>query len=189
MKKELQLLKKEDFEKLGQMEKRVAIARDVIARISAGKIKAEQGYLFNNKSVLEREEGQKSLQTIFNENTCEVCAKGGLICSWVGNFNKYNNLDMFDQNILSNHYPVELIEIFGRKLLDAIEACFEGQTYSWHDGEFNEFICKFVDENCDKIIKTLYNKYKSNSNRLKAIMKNIIDNGGSLQVTKELTIG
>lgn len=179
----LQLLNFEQFSTLSQMEKRVAIAQDVIARISAGKIQAIQGSLFQSKSGLNND--KTSLQQSFNQNLCEVCAKGGLICSWVGNFNKYNDIYDFSEDV-EQGYPAELIEIFGKKLLDAIEVCFEGKTYPWHNEEFDEYIKDNIDF---RNIPTLFNKYKNNSNRLKAIMQNIIDNQGILEVTKTLTVG
>lgn len=160
----MKLLNKEEFDKLTQNEKRVAICRDVIARIDAQKIQPNHGYFFNGKEEV-YENVSVPVQEQINNTTCSVCAKGAIFCSWVGNFNnvdhtelKYANEDVYTWD---RHVP-ELMDIFGREMLDNLEAAFEGDVYNWHyDGDVTRHYARaFYDYD------------------LRGIMEYIIANGG-----------
>jgi hypothetical protein len=156
----LTLLNREEFDKLSNEEKRVAVARDVIKRLDLDLLSV-QGTFFD-----ERHNIVGSPQEFINSNTCHVCAKGAMICSWIGNFNCYsrNEISGFAMNFddyenRSHVYPKELIEIFGVTMLNEIEMEFEG----WETGHNEEeYECSH------KYIKDL-----------RGIMQNIIDNNGS----------
>lgn len=169
----LKLLNKEEFDKLTNPEKRVAIAKDVIARIDANLIKPFSGSLFANRDSVFKMDSTP--QENFNNKKCEVCAKGALMCSWIGNFNEYDHWQVaamdYGLDTKDNTYPVELLDIFGREMLDDIEAAFEGFVYCWHyDYEKYKKILfvRDYDLECDKT-------YQHN---MKGIMQNIIDNNG-----------
>ncbi len=153
----LQLLNKEEFSALSPAKKRVAIAKDVIQRDRANLFDTSWTGFFNE--VHDTEFRESNPQEYFNQKTCHVCAKGAIMCSWVGNFNSYSADDVRGFDFIfhdtrtakrRNLYPKELIDIFGIKMLDLIEAEFEG----W---------------------KTATCKYKRN---LRAIMENVVANKG-----------
>ena len=57
------------------------------------------------------------------------------MCSWVGNFDNcdFDSILGFGERLgRYGSYPKELLDIFGRKMLDNIEAAFETFSYSWH---------------------------------------------------------
>lgn len=160
----LKLIKAADFNKLTNAQKRVAIARDVLARINAKLIKPKDGIFFSNKYDIE--DGKTTVKTFVNKTQCSVCAKGALFCSWVGNFNNFDKEDLWHVNEeLGEKFPEELLNIFGRVMLDSIEYNFEGCHYDW--------ICKEA--------VALGSKYGYCHN-LEAIMENIIDNNGEFVI-------
>jgi hypothetical protein len=127
-------INKKKFDELSKPEQRVEICKDVIARIKAKLVVPTYGSFWD--SVVQGAP-ENSLQTQINNSTCSVCAKGALFCGWVGNFNKVTveefNEGCFLENVeeLKRVSP-ELVKLFGEKMLDNIEAAFEGEPYSWH---------------------------------------------------------
>lgn len=161
----MKLIDQATFEQLSPAEKRIAICRDVIARIDGGLICPQNGSFFANFELIRNEE--QSPQETLNTRECQVCAKGALMCSWVGNFNKadWHTLEGFDESLnYINYpsYPEQLLEIFGREMLDNIEAAFEGAEYCWH-----------YDELLTKPYADAFLGYN-----LRGIMEYIIKNGG-----------
>jgi len=161
----LQLINKTEFNKLSAAQKRVAIAKDVLLRIKKKNIKQYQGDFFLNKEdIFEELDEKDSIQDAINSSQCEVCAKGALVCSWVGNFNKVKKEDIesFEVNLVfEDAAPKGLVKLFGRDMLDSIEYNFEGEDYAWTS---------------HNALRKGYNK-KYNNN-LRAIMQNIIENEG-----------
>jgi len=130
----MKLLNKDEFDKLSQNEKRIAICRDVIARIDALKIRPSHGIFFGDKEEV-YEKVSVPVQEQINNNACSVCAKGAIFCSWVGNFNNVDHTQLrgtFEEIYTWDRYVPELVDIFGREMLDNIEAAFEGDAYNWH---------------------------------------------------------
>lgn len=113
-------------------------------------------------------------QEFINENKCEACAKGSIFCSWVGNFNKvdWRLFTTIDETV-DSYYPKTLLKVFPRKMLDNIEAAFEGAVYDWHynytDKHNGSYAVAFTD-------------YKNLDEKLIAIMNNIIDNKGEFEI-------
>ena len=163
------LIEKEKFDALSNSEKRVAIAKDVILRIYNEKIVSNVGHLIGNSNSIENSD--LPIQEFFNKKPCHVCAKGALICSWVGNFNHYSKVNVlgFDMDLRYEQprYPVELVEIFGREMLDNIELAFEQELYSWHINHSE------LRDNFDSDWESPY--YED----IQAIMENIIKNKGT----------
>lgn len=168
------LILKPDFDKLSRKEKRIAICKDVIERININLIKPFGGAFWYNAGSLRTTSA--SPKDVMNEKTCTVCAKGALFCSWVGNFNEVEwtaaakkSLEEVDK---LKWVAPELVNIFGREMLDNIEAAFEGTTYPWHNNRTlaESYTEKFhgYDEDADD-----YNQHV-----LKSIMQTIIDNDG-----------
>jgi hypothetical protein len=134
----LNLLNKSYFNALTRNYQRVAICMDVIARLNAEKILPHSGNFFNNRNIIAGYT-RLTVQESINTNTCEVCAKGALFCSWVGNFNNVERegLERVSEvaDDLTRVVP-ELVAIFGQEMLDQIEAAFEGETYCWHYDQY-----------------------------------------------------
>jgi hypothetical protein len=162
----MNLLNKTDFDALAPNEQRIAICKDVIARLDAQKLIPNHGNFFINRDcVVSDSDLSLSVQESINTKPCQTCAKGALFCSWVGNFNNVerDGLELVNEvtNSMTNIVP-ELVAIFGREMLDNIEAAFEQGVYYWH---YDEYVAlKYVDAFVD------YD--------LKGIMQYIVDNGG-----------
>lgn len=169
------MISKQKFDKLSKAQKRIEICRDVLKRIKAHKIRPSRGYLIENKPVYRFNDADSQTQAFnfVNLNTCKVCAKGALMCSWVGNFKGYSceNISQFQYELDRSLYPQELLAIFGREMLDNIEAAFEwriGNVY-WH---------------CNPEMSRKYSKaFKKKS--LSYIMKYIIANKGKFPLPKK----
>jgi hypothetical protein len=162
----MNLLNKTDFDALAPNEQRAAICKDVIARLNAQKIVPNHGNFFINRdSVVSYSDLSLSVQESINTKPCQACAKGALFCSWVGNFNNVerDGLERVNEvtNSMANTVP-ELVTIFGREMLDNIEAAFEGDAYCWH-----------YDEYATQMYAEAFSSYD-----LKGIMQYIVDNGG-----------
>lgn len=131
------LIDKEAFDKLSLNEKRVALAKDVIARINTENFVEYSGQLFRGPASLKTDMNPK---TAINNHTCEVCARGAILCSWIGNFNKvgWDALIKFTPaaprrtEYDSMFFPNQLLEVFDKEMLDNMEAVFEASTYGWH---------------------------------------------------------
>jgi hypothetical protein len=153
------MIDKTTFDNLSIIEKRKAIAKDVIARLKSKNLVPINGELV----IMTLSSITDSLQTQINNNKCKVCAKGALICSWIGNFNRYEDLSKFDYDLNNrSNYPAELLEIFGRDMLDRMEAAFEGEVFAW---------CYYHSQVSEFCINTPY------VNDLEGIMKEIAKTG------------
>jgi hypothetical protein len=129
----MKLLNKKKFAALSRNEQRKVICQDVLKRIELDLIKPNSGQFFKNKYSVG--EGNQTPQEVVNSKKCEVCAKGALMCSWVGNFNNcdFDSFYNFSEELRDSiRYPHELLAIFGRDMLDNIEAAFENTSYNWH---------------------------------------------------------
>lgn len=171
----MKLLDRKEFDALPKNEQRVRIAIDVVARINAGVLQPAEGNLLSfydeddeSFEAFDSPFGYKkeipNIQEYFNNNNdCGACAKGALVCSWVGNFNHYTYSDVrnMEYDLHTHSYPKELIDIFGTDMLNLMEVEFEGQIFPWSDFSFS-----FVN---------ITGNYKHN---LIKIMENIIDNDG-----------
>jgi hypothetical protein len=162
----MNLLNKTDFDALASNEQRAAICKDVIARLNAQKLIPNHGNFFINRdSVVSYSDLSLTVQESINTKPCQTCAKGALFCSWVGNFNNVDRTGLERVNLvvssMANIVP-ELVGIFGREMLDNIEAAFECDTYCWH-----------YDEYATQQYAEAFRSYD-----LKGIMQYIVDNGG-----------
>lgn len=160
------LIDKKKFVKMNKMRRRVAIAKDVIARVDARLIIPHRGAMFTDDTKWNMR-ASKTAQEFLNSKPCHVCAKGAFVCSWVGNFNHYdaNDIRMFKFDMKGEKpYPKELLDIFGLDQLSIIEREFEQCQYSWSTVKYPSF-----SPNADS-------PYYKN---IKAIMENIVKNKGT----------
>jgi hypothetical protein len=184
--KQTTLIDKKTFDKLSLNEKRVALAKDVIARIEADNFKENSGELFRGAASYKTGLDPKDA---INNNTCEVCARGAILCSWIGNFNevKWNEIDhILPQSRVSSPlvsvysstlFPPQILEVFGREMLDNMEAAFEATTYDWHYDE-NE-TRKYADAFCREVeVEGYYEDTVTVGAPIIEIMEHIIHNNG-----------
>lgn len=165
-----------EFKKMTQDEKRVRIAKDVLASLKANKIIATPGSYCdvnsNNYKSLENKSFQKLLLKE-NEVSCEVCAIGSLFVSLVSRENDFR----FKSNQLISGGTEAVLGIkdmikklhplFTKKQLFLMELVFEGD-------DINN---KFKDKTEEKAYQ-IYKKFNTYEERLKYIMKNVIKNKG-----------
>ena len=175
---------KKEFSKLTKAEKRVAVAKDVLARIKTKNITPVSGTFFCSKT-----QPEGSIKNELKNNKCGACAKGSLFLSFIGFTNKFNFNDFdiktssFGDYIddkfkyfvtrgeeLNSDEMKRLSVLFSRKQLSVIETAYEGSVYYW-----NEEITNKEENAC----MAFYDKHNSTTERLTAICNNIIKNKGT----------
>lgn len=157
-------ISKRAFDKMTPAQKRVTIAKDVLARIRAGKIIDTHGIYFSipderlsanvrrydwdsdsysvEAKILQKASAQKLVESM----ACEACAKGACFISWIANFNERTINEM---RLWEGTLPKEFKGIFPYTIWSAIESAYEGydgrgdKTLGWvmenlikHEGNF-----------------------------------------------------
>ncbi len=139
-----------NFDKMTAAQKRVAIAKDVIAQLGKEKYNAESGtYLQLDESLPSNKKQQ--LIDIFADPempTCTVCARGAMFCSAVRKFNDctVGNVNGSDaSNLVSSNFQKYERKFFSYKQVSLIESAFEVEPfgcyssrqgkYDWDTGE------------------------------------------------------
>lgn len=169
----------EKFKKMTLSEKRIAIAKDVIENIESKKFVAKRGTYFVAKTKEGVETNNVQLQELIlcgDVEQCTVCGIGAIFASkvCVSNDFKVNkkSLDvgyivLYDTDMIS-----QLNEIFNEYELRYIEIAFEGILDMSIDNDVY-----FSEKETIKAMN-FYETYPDQTNRLIAIMKNIIKNDG-----------
>lgn len=177
------------FSRLTKSEKRIAIAKDVLAQIKLKTFVAKEGvYLnVNFKNSIKFKEQDKletcQLNTLIQDNkvTCQVCALGSVFTSHV---NKTNHLK-YNEVYLNEDQPEmqdRLKNIFSINQLNLIECAFEKRVIS-DDGDYIEkwdgirYVMTEIGQKAVKFGKS----HRGNTKRLVAIMENIIKNKGEFK--------
>jgi hypothetical protein len=176
-------MNKQEFDKLPVKERRVLMAKEVLSRLRRGKIKEKRGeYLISPKynkdigiwgrsyykapwsSETERRATEKlkklhqqSAQEVFENDTCYVCAKGGLVYTWVILFNNKKIVEVINEATLP-----QINRIFPKKMRDMMEYLFEGKRVS-------------SDLPLSLPSLDILSRWS-----IKKVMQNIVDNGGVL---------
>lgn len=154
------------FNALTKPEKRIAIARDVLAQIAAEKIEVEGGSYFQlDLPVTCKFTEDTDLQSLLPKaRECTVCAKGALFFAHVGIADKVTvGYQRYRSSVCLDEVDVcsPLLAYFTQSQLDAIEGCFEGGM----NGEGDEWNYLFPDA----------------TTRLRAICENIITHEGKFK--------
>lgn len=174
----------EEFKKATKAQKRVMIAKDVLAQIKTKRYVGESGCWVqtNINATCEKDlKDEDSVQELFAEKkieSCNVCALGGLFMSCT---NLNNNTTV--QDLKNEFYIGDLVadddkisnglnRIFTQKQLMLIEIYFEGSQ-----GYFRDNLSS------DEKAETFLENY-SDDERLEMIMQNIIDNNGTFKPSK-----
>jgi len=153
------------FNESTKAQKRVMIAQDCIDRIGCNLIQANTGSFIVYK-------GSNVNQARVNATTCEVCAKGGLLASYIGRVNNFN--DECLGNSEDNEAHKKLLEVFTLRQLAIIEYAFEGTQY----------ICSVsISHDMQNKLEKFFNEnYADDDKRLIKICENIIKNKGTFKL-------
>jgi hypothetical protein len=182
------------FKKATKAQKRVMIAQDVLAQIKAKRYVAEQGTWalpkFSDNFCNTDPTGKESVQQLFASKeieSCNVCALGGLFMSCT-NLNNHTTYDQFNSenddigSLISYEEGLsnELDVFFSKNQLTLIEIYFEnGEGYFSIDNETVDTGSRFYKSIDFDHVNSFNDKYQNDDDRLKAIMKNIVENNGT----------
>ncbi len=163
-------------------EKRVEIAKDVLAQLRAEKIVASQGtYCFLDADI----QGTEELREEVKGARCEVCALGALFMGDIRKNDKCKGVDVglgLEPDGFVNHYIDEramrdrLGKLFSVKQTALIECAFEKGIDPTNSLSENEYATATA----------FGNRYEDSSERLRVIMRNIIRNDGQFKLPKKL---
>lgn len=170
-----------EFKKATKAQKRVMIAKDVLAQIKTKRYVAESGCWVQtniNAACKENLKDEDSVQELFAEKkieSCNVCALGGLFMSCTNLNNNTTVQDLYNEQYLGDFVADDdkisngLNRIFTQKQLMLIESYFEGSEGYFRGG--------------NEKTETFLESYNDNE-RLEMIMQNIIDNNGTFKPSK-----
>lgn len=135
------------FNKKTKLEKRVAIAKDVLLQLKANKYIATRGvYLHADKPIADIPHyGEVQLQPILLKNNapkCEVCARGAMFCSAVrlgNNFNINRHNTSCEKRIYSASFENIEKSIFSSSIISKIEEYFENSDHI-HENDIDAMI-------------------------------------------------
>lgn len=174
----------EKFKSATKAERAVMVAKDALSMLGRGKISASTGdwvtLPMSVLEVIEQLEDTRDIQICDltdseDFNDCKACALGALMLSEIRHTNK---LTINDTNIYLGveyeDYGYRLDKIFSPTQQKLMEFAFEGGR-----GYF-----KFNDIPTNQIPKLnrFYLKYPDKTDRLRAILKNVIKNNGKFVV-------
>ena len=168
------------FESLSSAEQRVLIAKDVLAQVKAEKFIPRRGNYIKNLTIKGGQPSGGSVQKHFDEITCSCCALGACLLSATKFKNKLEFGDIYD--MVSRNSSWDLLKgIFSAEQLNMIEYAFEASHSGSRVGE--DSFGEYNKYNCNEIVKCVdFGKsFPYESDRLIAIMKNIIKNKGTFK--------
>lgn len=180
--------KNAEFAIMTKSQKRVAVAKDVIASLKSGQIKAIQGTwvepLRRENFVPENKVGDVEFCDILNKTKCKCCGLGALFVEAVKRFNKFKSVADVD------HYDVYdyLDKIFSEEQLNMIECTFECGLGSTRKSDFKDVIYQssysylnsYTSKTYDNCIR-FGEAFKTPKLRMIAIMQNIVNNNGTFK--------
>ncbi len=157
------MITKEEFDKLSKTKKRIEIAKDVLKQLKARKLNVKKGdYCYINNEIF----ANKNLKNVLSKfrKSCEVCALGACFLSIISII---DNFVLDDCYTIGRHKMSPYLKLaFTDNQLDLIECSFEGWTDYFTEAEKKA---------------TRFHAKDSPEVRLKAIMKNIIQNNGTFK--------
>lgn len=167
------------YKEMTRAERRIAVAKDVIKQLKLGTVIAEDdvGYIDKKREEVlgELDDFREWLKTLFSSGkSCNVCALGSLVISKALKFDAIKTDDIMRDGHYTTRSTCELAlyDIFTLKQLDDIENAFEGwdNLYAYNNGStINYRYANWPDY------------YPNPSERIIAIMKNIIRNNGTFK--------
>lgn len=188
---------KDEFKKMTKAEKRVAIAKDVLAQIKCENYVPRSGvYVDINPTRKAMDKGlyidslsQRPADLMLEEGlvTCTVCAKGAMFMSHIRKDSDTCSVSDAKEGDSEDNIEERLTDIFDEKQLDMIEAAFESDGAFYADNHVGNFEKEDWDGNITYIGKAgkaerFGEKYSDDQRRLVGIMKNIIKNEGTFKL-------
>jgi len=162
------------FKQLTKAEQRVAVAKDVLAQIKQERYVAKTSVYVELSRSNEDLEEKPVKENIHKIKKCKVCAIGSTILS-IAKFKNTIDFDDVTNGGFSQRADSLLGTVFGKKQLALMEACFE--SLGSHPYARNTYNYTLPLEDRTKCIN-FYQDYRSQTDRLQAIMRNIIKNEG-----------
>jgi hypothetical protein len=182
-------LRNKKFKAATPAQKRVLIAKDVIAQIKAKRFKALSGTWVNpvfrnghdldvfEKFVFEKlDEEPASVRELFLEQkipACECCALGAMFMSCTLYNNKTTVENLLDETVSFE----DLIREKGPQFSNGLDQFFSKAQLKLIEATFEGYYGAFRDESNDKT-RVWYETLPNDTKRLVAIMNNIIKNKG-----------
>lgn len=165
-----------------QRKLRLAVAADVIASLKYLEVYAGNGYILDiDPSKLHFTKGSKVVAREIQKQGCEVCALGACVLSLVALDNDFDFLKASGESAENfnsldlDHFRDRLLEVFSPVQLCLIETAFERDEMGARD--VDNLDSDDLQPWLEAAIK-FGNKFGYSSKRLRAIMKNILDNNG-----------
>lgn len=172
------LKRKKSFSQLSAEEKRIAIAKDVIARIKVSQFKPIRGWIwkFSDKQMRETNPLKPLHEIVLEKQNCSVCAKGALFMSCVGFTNNMLFDDVRDRQSQFDDEKQQksITKVFSKTQLEMIETSYEKKYFGWNYTLLNK---QKEQEKCIAFGK----KFGNDKDRMIGICKNIIKNNGTFK--------
>lgn len=185
---------KDEYKRMSAAQKRVAIAKDVIAQINCEAYQPTAGtYVSLAPSDKAKSDG-KSLQDLWNKPTdqmldegmlqCSVCAKGAMFMSHIRKDSDSCKVGQAQDGQHEPNIEERLTDVFSEKQLDLIEAAFE-QSGSYYANNHAETSEKYSEDKGEYYTgragkaEKFGERYSEDQERLVGIMRNIIRNDGT----------
>lgn len=160
---------------------KIDIARDVLLQLKSNRFLASPGtycQISNDLHVLDQGVSFKEVFTQKQSIKCNVCALGAMFVSLINIQNEYSVGKM-------THYGIDfrrLREVFGSRSMSLIESAFE--TTPMRD-VVQECVTTIPQSELEAAA-TWGSRYLDSTDRMRAIMKNIIRNKGDFKLPKKL---
>jgi hypothetical protein len=168
----------ETFKKASKPEKKILIAKDVLANIKSKKYQPERRNYVNY--ISDNYNGDDDVQKNFDKiENCECCALGACLISST----KYQNKLTFDDLKYARSHTdnswKQLEKIFTPREMAIMEYCFEGDGGSKVAEDTFSYV---LDTNTIQKCEGFYYQHNSPNERLTAICNNIIKNKGFIKI-------
>lgn len=182
---------KDEFKRMTAAQKRVAIAKDVIAQINCEAYKPAAGVYVSLAPSDEAKNEGKSIQDLWNKPTdqmldegmlqCTVCAKGAMFMSHIRKDSSSCKVGQAQDGQHEPNIEERLTDVFSEKQLDLIEAAFEESGSYYGDNHAPSAYDDETDSYTGRAHKAevFGSRYSSDQSRLIGIMNNIIKNDGT----------
>lgn len=158
------------FKRATKQERAVMVAKDALKMLNAGKTMASTGVWVDLSDYYDESTLKNQICDISDKfEDCSVCALGSLMLSEIRHTNKLKVGDAGDE-IWYQDFGHRLNKVFSKPQQRLMELAFEGGCGYFDGGDCTEGQFEKVD--------AFYNKYPDDSDRLRAILKNVIKNGG-----------
>lgn len=192
------------FSSLSAPQRRVAIAKDVIAGLKAKRLLAEQRVYcstgYDNVGILPKKGDVELADVLINVPQCEVCAKGAMFIAAVEKFDKLklgvnevtegdyygwgDNEDEEDdgKDTAEQNFNLEIIDDH-HKICDHLTNYFTQTQLDLielaFEGDKGDFYVSEASEEENTIAGLYIERYPDTTKRMVAIMNNIIKNNGT----------